>query len=308
MLHRRDFIRMSGGAAIALAFAPCYRLFANDRDSKYALQLQLLAALKKFAVSHFLLNTDDDFFTKWSELEKMRLFLYVSRADRIESPEGFGMYKGFDMDEETALQEKKKYDALGYHTLLYRTAGTSSALITERLFSYPPECICFIVFHESFHVHLAQSGCHVNYMLEEATGDVIGNYGALAFSENNGLVNRKDAQNQITLNEHLYHFINKTVEKINKAQPHDFPHIYAGCNARISSLLKYGTAFQQDRFGYEVNNAYLLRNRYYAENYFIIRSLFIKMQSMAKFVRFMTDLPPEIEQAKRLIISLNSPR
>ena len=228
----------------------------------------------------------------------MNIYLYVSWADRIEAPDGFDVFKHFDTDEEAAIKEKANYDAQGFHTLLYKTAGTSSALITEKLLSYSMESIAFIVFHEAFHVHLSRSDCKIHYLFEEATGDIIGNYGSMLFAVCNKLLKPNLSKRQTSLNEHLYHFINETVQKISKSNVQQFFGIYQGCNAKIGKLLKEGTAFQKDRFGYEVNNAYLLRNRYYGENYFLLRSLFQKMKSMAEFVRFMSDLPVDLDLAK----------
>lgn len=57
----------------------------------------------------------------------------------------------------------------------------------------------------------------------------------------------------------------------------------------------------KDRYDYKVNNAYLLRNIYYAENYFLMKQLYLKINDLQKFIAFTTALPNDLSAAKELI-------
>ncbi len=51
--------------------------------------------------------------------------------------------------------------------------------------------------------------------------------------------------------------------------------------------------FKIDRYDYEINNAYLLRNRNYTLYYFKLKKLLMLMNNIEKFLEFICGLPTE---------------
>jgi hypothetical protein len=218
------------------------------------------------------LKVSPDFYSRYQPGATMLTYLYVSSPDSIvsgmDSPFSF-----FGTNTQKALQEQKHYDSLGQHTLIYHTAGNSDAKINHRLLEYPKAAIAFILFHEAIHQHLKNSGISIPYEYEEALCDVNGNYGALLFAKKTKALKSKEEAKFIAMNERICRtiiLINKGSRTVfradrNKYQQH--------CDSALQKLLLTATVFHRDRFNYPVNNAFLLRNSFYGENYFLLKDV-----------------------------------
>jgi hypothetical protein len=262
--------------------------FGANRDSV------LIDAVKKFIVSESQFKLGKRFYTRWSKTNKPYINLYISSSDKVESPINV-TYTGFGTNEEAAHEQAAKHEALGHHAFVYKTYATSSAELNERFLSYPEEAKYFIILHEFIHHFMSDLRSRIPYDFEEAIGDVVGNYGAIEFMQQLDDANLKSIHKQKLRNERLYKVINKTTEVINR-KPGKANELNLKCQKRIERVLAHGDQFQKDRFGYPVNNAYLLKNRFYSENYFALRKLYKKTGTLKDFLDIIKIGPADPEK------------
>ena len=147
--------------------------------------------------------------------------------------------------------------------------------------------------HEFFHHYNEKSNLAIPYEFEEAIGDVIGNYGTIEFIQ---LYFTKDVESSIVQKnqiESIYKIINKTSDLIN-ATSKNVRALNRKCQKRIQKVLKSGDLFQHDRFSYDVNNAFLLKNRYYSEKYFLLKKVFMHGGGTVEdFIKIVTNGPKD---------------
>lgn len=268
---------------------------------RYESQIQLIGDIRHFIEKDLDMNIGRNYYTKWKENDGMHIVLYVSLPDQIKKPDSSSKrYLTFGDNMDKALRYQKLAEEKGYHTLIYKTAGVANTRLNKRLLSYRPESISFIAFHEAAHRHIRNEG-KTPYLIEEAACDIIGNYGAAAFAKATQKIDKRILAKQHILHEKLHKTLNKTTYKIETGNLEEFPRIYKSCRKKIKKLLKKGGVFVKDRYNYEVNNAFLLRNSYYAENYFLLKKLYLQMNDLKEFVNYITALPPELETAKDMI-------
>ena len=99
---------------------------------------------------------------------------------------------------------------------------------------------------------------------------------------------------QICINEKLYKCMNSFISRIN-SNPEKARQLDKKCNKRIHSILESANTFQRDRFNYEVNNAYLVKNQYYSKNYFLLKKILRKQKSIKGLLEIMKHLPERVE-------------
>jgi hypothetical protein len=243
--------------------------------AKYKLQLQLIDSIKSYITSDLGMYVQSTFYTSWrgADADSMHIFFYISRGDRVEK-DTVNKIPWYFEKESNAIAKSKEMSALGYHTLVYKTAGMANTLLTPKLLSYPNEAIAFIVFHEAVHQNLAKMGGTVHYNYEEALCDVIANMACVRFAEKKGMIDVHAAEKQRDVFERSYSFLNKERSMLDTMQPHNKPALYRTCSNIISDLTADANQFVKDRMDYEVNNAYFLRIQDYAANYFKVKKLF----------------------------------
>ena len=259
-------------------------------SSKYIHQINFIKKVSVLIKDSLKLKVGDEFYTRYSENDSMFSYVYVSRKDSIcKVTDGAFIYFGNHPHE--AKIKADSFTKAGFDVMLYQTAGTSGAFISKRLLEYDSISIAFIMLHEAMHRHIANSHSNIPYEFEEAIGDVIGNsfcgwysgasvkkYFAFAFS-----------------NEEIYSSINKCSKgKLSKEK----------CDLKIKSQLKNATLFQKDRFDYPVNNAYLLRNLFYAKRYFQLREIYQKIKNPNLFIDEMMKLPANLKQCDEMILNM----
>ena len=245
-------------------------------------------------------KTESSFYKKWQENDNYYFYIYCSYADSIVNPME-GPYHYVGTDEAEANKIKLKYDSTGYQTMLYKTAATSAAKLNKQLLSYPYETICFIVLHEAFHQHALATGRKLPYEMEEAACDVLGNYVTQILDKRFQQYSKKQAKNVLTLHENLYATINKYDSLVTSMKGNIPQSLYTFCYADIQKLLKKGSNFQRDRFSYPINNAYFVRYRSYASNYFLLKKLYLKLNDPKKFIDFMSNLSTDVKEAKKMV-------
>lgn len=273
--------------------------FPND---SYGLKekIEFINQLTEYIRNDFELVTGDNFYTLHQPGDKPAYFVYVSSPDSVYCSKPF---RSFGTDENAAIECQKKFDNEGFHTLLYHTAGTAAAKLNSLLLSYRFETISFILFHEAMHRHLMNKGATIPYEIVESVCDVIGNYGTIQASKKFTKIKKRTVRNQLKTNENIYAAINKhefNLQKIPEKAGRDS--IFTLCRKEIEELLGKGDAFQRDRFSYTINNAYFVRNRDYAQNYFLLRDVFLKTKNTKKFLDIIDSLPEKTALAKKALL------
>lgn len=233
----------------------------------YAHQLRLIDSLRQFCIDELKLNVGGSFYNTWKEGEdSMFIYLYVSRADTIALPDMVStMIWAFDL-EDSAIATSNKLQLRGYHTLVYKTAGTSGAFLNHKLLSYPDEAIAFIVFHEAVHRHV---GMMIDYNYIEALCDAVANRAILQFAAKTGRLAMPEVVKQKNALEEAYRFLNAKRVELDKLRiTNKRQKVFEGCQMKIKRLLKEANPFLRDRMIYSVNNAYFIRVQPYAIHYF----------------------------------------
>lgn len=244
----------------------------NPYGSKFRHQLDLIDSLKVFITKELKLDIPDDFYTKWAKAnDSMYLYVYAANANRIVHGDTSHRSPWYFTDEDSARTRQKQLIAKGYHTLLYRTAGTSDAALTPKLLSYPDEAIAFIVIHEAVHNHIRNNEKYKGYpyVYEESLCDAVATIGCAALARKGILLEEKAVAKQQRVLERCYALLNKKRVKLDSTD-NDF-RILKRSNKRIDRLTLNGNQFQQDRLRYVVNNAYFLRVADYSLHYFELK-------------------------------------
>jgi hypothetical protein len=258
----------------------------------------LLDSILKFIDRDLNLLVPASFYRDTMKEKTMYHYLYISYPDTIAAPAWFGSFKYLGTDSVKAYQLEKQYADSGYHTMVYKTAGTSAAMLNSRLLMYPNEGFSHIVFHESIHNHLRQSKKKIPYEYEEALCDIVGVYGSELFYEKHKL-KKTDFNEYKHALENIYAAFNTCAQKINnkKGNPQT---AYKNCAYKIKQRFKAAVPYIDDRFNYKVNNAYLFRVKSYGANYFKIKKLYAKLkQDIKKTIEFMGNLPADLQDANK---------
>lgn len=266
---------------------------ANQVDTTW------LQPLRQFARKRLKLVVGDSFFTRMQSPAGAKLqYLYVSEPNRVK-PVG-PVYRFFGTDSLKARDSAQAWQKRGYPTMLYQTAGTSSAKLNQRLLSYPAPSAGFVVLHEAFHRHAKSLNLGLPYELEEAACDLLGNYGLLLFALETRRLDSNEVMRQNVLHESLYDVLNKYYILLNN-DPAEEAALFRQAEREIQGYLKLGTAFHRDRFDYPVNRAYLLRYLDYMKNYDRLKLVLTRLGDIPPFLRFMEELPKDRDQALQRI-------
>lgn len=208
------------------------------------------------------MNVGKGFYAEFEEGDGFYYYVYASKSNEIALPDTMkSSFIYMERNAEKAIEKATNWANAGNDTLVYHTAGTSAARLNNKLLSYSKHNILFIMLHEAVHVHLSRSKIKIPYAFEESLGDLLGNYGTM-FS---GLVDYEKARAMATLNERIYRFlIQCSSGEISSESRQE----------KLNELMKMADSFRTDRFHYTVNNAYLLRNQFYTQRYFLLKHIF----------------------------------
>lgn len=226
------------------------------------------------------LDTGNDFYSweidsltghiKAKTVKEMYCYVYAYDPHSKRSPLK-GAFQYFGNDEQGAKLFADSLRQKGHETMLYKTAGTSAARLTSRMLEYDPLSIRFIVLHEAVHRHRNNSGSGLPYVFEEALGDLVANTCMPLLSKEDP----KTVKEYTDRNEWLYTCINLASNgKISLRR----------CNREIKKALSGGDRFQNDRFGYPVNHAYLERYVSYCKYYFLLKEVLVRTGDLQLFL------------------------
>lgn len=260
----------------------------------YNEKLYFIKQLSAFIKNDFGLEPGEKFYTTFQLEDKPLYYVYYSSPDSVYCSSSGYQYRIFGTDEEAAIECQKEFNQKGFHTMLYHTAGASSAQLNSLLISYRYETIAFILFHEAMHRHLVSKNAKVPYEIVEAVCDILGNHGPISASKKLKKIAKRTTTKQLKINEKIYSVVNKydaCLKQIREKNSRDS--IFNLCANEIRELLLNGDDFQNDRFNYSVNNAYFIRIRDYAKNYFLLRDVYLKLNNPKDFLDFIVGLPEE---------------
>jgi hypothetical protein len=221
---------------------------------------------------------------------KFYYYVYASLKSEQKSIFGDDAFKYFGHNDSLAYIYGDSLEKVGYDVMVYHTAATSGAQFVQRMLEYNPGSISFIMFHESIHRHKQNTKSNLPYIFEEALGDVTG----IMFASKavKSRASQKKHRKYITVNEKIYAYVYKAInDEISKEE----------CTLKLKKFLVNGDLFQNDRFMYEVNNAFLLRYTSYIKYYFLLKDVYKHFGNKDLFYKAVFNLSgSEQEVAKKL--------
>jgi hypothetical protein len=273
---------------------------ATTEAQTSAQKIAMIERIEAFAKKEFRLKTLPNFYTEWQLPDSTTAYLYVSRNDTMLAIPEIPSFKFFGTNYLQAYQSQNHYDSLGFHTLVYKTAGNSGCKLSSRLLSYSNECIAFIALHELFHRHKQAAKVKIPYSLEESACDVLGLQGLKKYIErtNDTLLQMEDALSLEKYIEGMARVLSSVDFSFRQKQQ---------MVAKINEQMTYTKhkLFLGDRYHYPLNYAYLLRNHFYNDYYFELKSLYESFSPHEKkYIKFIGHLKTGVsinEQIKNKI-------
>lgn len=237
-----------------------------------------------------------DAYTLWVQGGKPLVYVFVSRADSVLEPAENGLYYT-DTGLSRARQIARRCDSLGYHTFCYKTYFNSLALLSGHMLSYEPEAIIFGVMHELSHNYFRKDYISLPYRIEEAACDIIGNYGALEYARESGIIDTLAVIRQAEVTEALYRQFNIMIADINRNTAQAALYHQAGSKL-LDSMRTSFNSFQKDCFSHPFNNAYLVKQENYCKYYFLLKEVYMKKRSYKAFIEVLRNVPVDEKDAE----------
>lgn len=286
-MKRREFIRNSIGLA-CLPLVPSAVSFFNYSEKE---NLKFIKEIKEFGEKQLGLHLHRKFYKKWLKEESQLTYLYVSRKDSIILPEGESKFRYFGTDTSSALEKSLELSQEGYDTMIYRTSGTSATRLTHHLLEYPREAILFIVLHEMAHVHRANEKLKIPYPAEESFGEFLGNHAAEAFAKDKYPELIPAIQKQRRKQESIYKLLIEAEKQTQGINLIERDKRYEEIQKSMNSILKDANSFQNERYNYPINHAYILRNRYYYKWYNPFKTIYENGKALKEMTEIYSTLP-----------------
>lgn len=261
-----------------------YKGYSAKKDSLF-IEDVINSAFKEFGK-----ELKGEFYTQSLETDKPYIYVYLSFPNKVKCPDGYDNFYFCGTDDSLAKSKAAGFTAKGYHSFCYKSFANSDAKLNKRFLSYPKDAEVFIIFHELTHNFIAQTELKIPYDYNEALSDLIGNYGSLNYFSNKNIKDLETAKQQVATNEKIYMCMNSYISKINNAKE-NVELLNSSCDAEIKSILKECNMFQNDRFNFTVNNAYLVKNQNYCKNYFLLKRVLFKQKSIKALLDILKLMP-----------------
>lgn len=259
--------------------------------------IQLIADVESFAKSELRMSIHSNYYKKWASNENPNIFVYISDRDSILALNNRN-FLAFGSNDIKAKAEINKYDSLGYATLMYKTYGTSGTKLSRHLLSYNNQSISFIAFHEATHLHLRKNA-KLPYIYTEALCDLIGNYGSLNLAKQKS---EMDYQNMLRFIENIENIAFNINECISAVELGDSTkRSTKQLQSLINNIDSIENQFLHERYTYDINTAYLLRNSSYTKYYFKLKELLQLFDNINEFLIFMESIPNNEANATKII-------
>lgn len=252
-------------------------LLAGDGHNFY----ETVQRARSFVIDSLHLNVDaESFYTRFKSDtatgNERYCYVYVSQSRKPESVLKTP-YRYFKSNRNAAINFADSCKALGYDVMLYETAGTSDAALNKRLQQYCNASVAFIMLHEAVHRHKYRNKSALPYRFEEALCDLTATMFVARVLQDTGSY----SADFIARNEYIYQQVNLALDRnISKKE----------CAAQIAKAMKNAELFQRDRYDYEVNNAFLMRNYSYSYHYFLLKKCASGFETPAAFYNWIFSL------------------
>ena len=267
-------------------------IFANKYDSLF------IDSIKIFANKEFGVQLSSELYTKWSLTNNPDIYLVTSLKHKVQTPQRFPIYEIFSLNDPKLDSTIESYDNKGFVTFKYYAYCNSATILNERLLTYSKENISFVIFHELLHNYFIQEKINIPYDFNEAASDIIGNYCTLKYAKYFKQLDKSEINKMISINEKAYEIMNNYISKINQGSGNT-DELCDLCNTELFALKKDYDLFQLDRYYHAVNTAYLLKNSHYCMNYFLLKRIFKKVNSVPEFLEILKNIPA-IEQDREM--------
>jgi len=284
-LKRRRFIQNSIGLLGISLLPKAILLPKNEKEN-----LRLIRQLEDYAEIELGLNLKRKFYKKWQKKEQQLTYVYISRPDSIILPKDSSPFKYFGTDTLAARIHAVKSEEEGLDAMVYNTSGTSATLLTHHLLNYPKEAIIFVVLHEMAHVHRDKSKLKIPYPAEESFGEFLGNHASLKFAEKYYPELIPAIKKQRSVQEKIYRLLSEAETQVQGHNQAEKEVRYQAISAALKVILLEANIFQKERYNYPVNNAYILRNRYYYQWYEKFKDIYLSGKSLKEMTLFYSSL------------------
>jgi hypothetical protein len=282
-----------------ISFIQIYGVFCQEKpELSDSTGYFLLQDVGKYAVNELDMKISSSFYTRWASNENPNIFVYVSNKDSLYSPLKSYFLPFGNISEEEAKVKTVEYYEKGYDVLIYKTYGTSGTQLSHHLINYSKPSIMFIGFHEATHQHIGRV-VSLPYIYIEALCDLIGTQGSLAYAKIHSIENYQTTKRFVDKLESFGKHINDCILSAKKNDI-DLPRKIENLRQVINSIPKDET-FLIERYDYEINNAYLIRNETYTKYYFKLKELLTLHENFATFWSFIKKLPNDEVQINNII-------
>lgn len=248
---------------------------------------KLLQNVGTYALDTLKWKIHSDFYKRWASNENPNIYIYVSRKDSLKSGIN-GNFLSLPYDEEKILAKKSEYEKMDFDVMVYKTYGTSNVMLSSHLLSYSFESLLFISFHEATHLQISRN-VSLPYIYVEAICDLMGTQASLAFTKYN-----PNQFNKVAI-------LNEKIETISAQinacilAAENIQNNQEDCKNTLQQLVNSideNELFLNERYRYEINNAYLIRNRSYTKYYYKLKNLFsLQNNDFQVFWDFIKKLP-----------------
>jgi len=237
--------------------------------------MRFVRAVRRFGEEVLALRFDGSF-EKFSPEHPTANWLYVVRADRLESALRSGATFKFSWDGRKARRWRRYHAGRGRHTYLYSAEahGGSNCPVTPSLLAAGRARCCYVVLHEGWHSTLRLEGVRMPYALEEATGRVVGVYGASLFAESvadAGLLRETRAQRKAWAA--FARFVNAACRRLERLYARDATRRerrseFQRLRAEAAALRgRMPASWEREELSRPLNNAFFFRYRDYTLHY-----------------------------------------
>jgi hypothetical protein len=295
-LKRRKFIQNSIGLFGLTILPDAFSLPSLEKEN-----LKLIRELEDFADNELGLNLKRKFYRKWQKKEQQLTYVYTSRPDSIILPKDSGPFKYFGTDTLAARIHAIKSEEEGLDAMVYNTSGTSATLLTHHLLNYPKEAIIFIVLHEMAHVHRDKSALKIPYPAEESFGEFLGNHASLKFGEKYYPELIPAIKKQRRIQEKIYQLLAEAETQVQGISKAEKDTRYQAISAALKVILLEANVFQKERYNYPVNNAYILRNKFYYQWYEKFKDIYLSGKSLKEMTLFYSSLPENASETNTFL-------
>ncbi len=218
----------------------------------------------------------DGSFRRYAPRRRSANWLYAVEPTRFSSALPGRETFAFAWDLAKLRQRERRFRERGVHTYLYSAEahGGRACPVTPCLLAAPRARQAYVVLHEAWHATLRLDGVRMPYALEEATGRVVGVWGARLLAEESGDRElAREAREQIRAWGAMAAFVNRSYRRLDRAyRPGGTARAQAAVWRSVRAAARALRArtrspWEHEELGREINNAFIFRYYDYTKLY-----------------------------------------